>query len=148
MVDVSPNSSILRLTGDFGGFTPTELFDHWVKPELLVKWWPREAEVDPRVGGAYKFSWPDQNWRLEGVYTAFEPGASLGFTWAWNFDAPEAEPLQVRLAFAPSEHGTTLTLEHRSWDQTDAAQQERQGILEGWIHFGMRLAGLHRGDAT
>lgn len=139
---------MIRVTGDFGGFTPKELFDHWVQPDLLVKWWPRQAEVDPRDGGIYRFSWPDQNWILSGKYTTFDPGVALGFTWAWNFDVAGAQPLQVDLAFEATEHGTKLTIEHGAWTQDNAAQEERQGVLEGWIHFGMRLAGLHRGEST
>ena len=147
MTDVSPAQSSIRVTGDFGGFTPTDLFDYWVQPELLVQWWPREAEVDPKVGGRYTFRWPEQDWVLSGTYTSFEPGAKLGFTWAWNHDLNKS-PTQVDLTFEEIDAGTRLTIDHGAWDDSQEAQDERKGVIEGWIHFGMRLAGLHRGEAT
>jgi uncharacterized protein YndB with AHSA1/START domain len=147
VTDVSPDSSTIKVTGVFDGFTPQELFDYWVKPELVVQWWPREAIIDPKVGGAYAFSWPEQTWHLRGTYTAFEPGKHLGFTWSWDHDRNSA-PLQVDLTFEETENGTKLTVDHGKWDDTPEAQDERKGVIEGWIHFGMRLAGLRTGDAT
>jgi uncharacterized protein YndB with AHSA1/START domain len=146
--DVSPNSSTLVVTGEFGGFTPQELFDHWVRPELLVLWWPREAVVDPRVGGEYQFTWPQQEWVLTGSYTSFDPGRHLRFTWAWNHDVDRIGVSQVNVEFEPVDAGTRMTVTHGPWQQTRESQDERQGVLEGWIHFGMRLAGLRRGEAT
>jgi uncharacterized protein YndB with AHSA1/START domain len=148
VTDVSPNTSTIRVVGDFGNFTPQELFDHWVKPELLVQWWPREATVDPRLGGAYTFSWPEKDWHLRGTYTAFEPAKHLGFTWMWDHDRGVSEPLQVDLTFEEIPGGTQLRIEHGPWADNEAAQTERLGVIEGWIHFGMRLAGLRKGDAT
>lgn len=145
--DVSSDSSVVELTGEFGAFSPLELFDHWVRPELLVLWWPREATVDPRVGGEYRFTWPEQGWVLVGTYTAFEPGRALGFTWKWNHDATD-EPLQVDLRFEPLDKGTRLRVRHGTWGSSKAEQEDRHGVLEGWIHFGMRLAGLREGPAT
>lgn len=146
--DVSPSKDRIRVVGEFTAFTPQELFDHFVKPELAVQWWPREATIDPRVGGSYKFSWPQQDWRLQGEYTVFEPGKRLGFTWSWDHDRSKYEPLQVDLAFEPIEDGgTQLTIDHYPWVDTEAEQTDRQGVIEGWIHFGMRLAGLRSGEA-
>jgi uncharacterized protein YndB with AHSA1/START domain len=148
VTDVSPDTSTIRVTGEFGGFTPAELFDYWVKPELLVQWWPREATVEGRVGGQYVFSWPQQDWHLRGEYTAFDPGKHLGFTWSWDHDRNKFNPTQVDLNFEATEGGTRLTVEHGPWDASEEAQGERQGIIEGWIHFGMRLAGLKQGEST
>ncbi len=145
MHDVSPNSSTIRVEGDFSGFTPEELFNHLVKPELLVKWWPREATVEPRVGGAYAFSWPQQGWLLRGTYSAFEPGRKLAFTWEWSH---EPGTYQVEIEFTPSERGGHMVINMGTWPQDQEAQEQRQGIIEGWMHFGMRLAGLRRGDAS
>jgi uncharacterized protein YndB with AHSA1/START domain len=125
-----------------------DLFDHWVRPELLVRWWPREAKVDPRVGGPYQFSWPEQNWHLRGTYTSFEPGRRLAFTWAWDHDVGKFSDLQVDLVFQEIEGGTRLTITHGPWGPESESQVERQGVIEGWIHFGMRLSGLRTGTAN
>jgi uncharacterized protein YndB with AHSA1/START domain len=147
MKDISPNDHTVVVAGQFESFTPEELFAHFTDPELVVKWWPREAQIDPKVGGRYKFSWPEKNWVLEGTYTAFDPGRNLGFTWAWNFDV-DTKPLQVDIRFEPAEKGAKMTVTHGPWEDAEASQIERQGIREGWIHFGMRLAGLRDGEAT
>jgi uncharacterized protein YndB with AHSA1/START domain len=146
--DVSPSTDTIRVEGEFAAFSPAELFDYFVKPDLVVQWWPREATVDPREGGEYKFSWPEQGWHLQGRYTRFEPGARLGFTWSWDHDQTKYEPQQVELAFEQIEGGTKLTIDHGPWTQDGSEQTDRQGVIEGWIHFGMRLAGLRTGEAT
>lgn len=148
MRDVSPDSSTIRVTGVIGGYTPEELFDYWVKPDLLTMWWPREATVEAGPGGSYRFEWPDQGWLLQGTYFDFEPGKRLGFTWRWSHDQPDLEPLRVEVGFEPTPEGTALTIEHGPWGASEEDQTERLGVIEGWIHFGMRLAGLHLGGAT
>jgi uncharacterized protein YndB with AHSA1/START domain len=138
----------LVLAGEFEAFTPQELFDHWVVPELVVQWWPQEATVEPRVGGAYRLEWPEKNWVLSGFYTAFDPGRKLGFTWSWNHDVGGGAPLQVDVAFEPAEKGSRMTITHGPWGLDEASQTEREGVKEGWIHFAMRLAMLRPGEAT
>lgn len=127
--------------GHLSGFEPAEVFAYWTEPDKLVQWWPQVAVLDPRVGGSYAFSWPEMDWHLRGTYTAFEPPSHLGFTWKWDHDKPTFGPLHVDLHFDPHpEGGTRMTIEHGPFGPGD--EGERQGITEGWIHFGMRLAGL------
>lgn len=142
MKDISPNKTTIALTGDFLGFSAQELFDYWTRSDLLVEWWPGVATVEPRVDGIYRFSWPGRDWHITGSYTRFVPRVALGFTWAWDHDVGKLVPKHVDLMFKEIEGGTRLTLEHGPWEETEEAQIERQAVLEGWIHFGMRLAGL------
>src|SRR2546427_6808671 len=51
---------------------PALLFDYWTNPDLLKKWWPPAAELQPKVGGTYHFSWPQQDWHLRGKFTMFD----------------------------------------------------------------------------
>jgi hypothetical protein len=41
---------------------PDKVFDFWTTVDLLKKWWPPVAELESKLGGAYHFSWPKQNW--------------------------------------------------------------------------------------
>ena len=148
MQDVSDNNSSIRLEGGFEAFTPSELFNYFTEPNLLVQWWPREAEVDAKVGGHYRFSWPDQGWHLSGEYTVFAPGEALSFTWNWDHERGVREPMQVSLTIEPTAPGAKLIVEQKSWDDSPEAQNDRQAVIEGWIHFGMRLAGLKSGEAS
>jgi uncharacterized protein YndB with AHSA1/START domain len=134
----------LVVCGDFGGFPPEDLFRFWTDPELVVRWWPKVATIDPRVGGSYQFSWKETT--LYGEYTAFEPGQHLGFTWCWsNLPTDQEEPHQVDLYFMPLDDGTRLSIFQGPFGDTPEDQEARQGVLEGWIHFGMLLAGQRDG---
>ncbi len=150
MIEVPSSRDRIVLVGEFHGFAPDELFDHFITPDLLVSWWPKEATVEPYVEGSYAFSWPEQNWHLRGKYNAFDRGQHLGFTWAWDH-GPEGEvPLQVDLYFAPLDegHGTKMSIFHGPFLDTEQGKGDRQGIVEGWIHFGMKMAGLRAGEAV
>jgi uncharacterized protein YndB with AHSA1/START domain len=143
MIQVPSNSSQVVVLGDFQGFTPDELFNHWVDPVLLVLWWPQVASVDPREGGAYRFEWPERGYDLSGTFTSFEPARHLGMTWSWSHE-PAGQPLQVDVYFEPLQEGTRLGIYHGSFGPEEA--EARQGVAEGWIHFGMLLAGLRTGN--
>lgn len=146
MHQIPTGSNTLVLQGDFPAFERQELFDYWTTATLLTQWWPQEAEVLPGVGGKYCFKWPDMGWTLEGEYKDWEPGEKLAFTWKWNHEPVETEPLLVQLAFSPAlAGGTMLTITHGPYDESKAHQENRQGHLEGWIHFCMKLAGLREG---
>lgn len=146
MKQIPSSADILVVYGDFHGFSPDELFDYWVKPELITQWWPKVVEIDPREGGIYRFSWPEQGWFLQGSYTAFVPGKQLKFTWTWNQEPGVYEPLWVDIHFMPIDHGTRMAIYHGPYTDSESDQGARQGNLEGWIHFCSRLAGLRVGE--
>jgi len=134
------------IEGHFSGFEPAELFTYWTEPEKLVQWWPKVAVVEPRVGGEYAFSWPEMDWHLRGEYTVFDPTGRLGFTWLWDHDPMRENVLRVLLLMDPHpDGGTLLRVEHGPFSAENA--DDRQGIVEGWLHFGMRLAGLKESSA-
>jgi hypothetical protein len=47
-----------------------------------------------------------------------------------------------------NENGARMAVHQGPFGEEASEQEDRQGIVEGWIHFGMRLAGLRVGDAT
>jgi len=132
----------LVMLGDFPDFPPDLLFAYWVRPDLLRQWWPREAEVEPRVGGEYSFTWPDQGRRLHGHYTAFDPGKSLALTWSWDDQTLTEPPLTVSLTFTPLQDGTRLTLTQEPYNETTQSQRERAGHSDGWTYFLRKLESL------
>ena len=144
ITQVSSDSNKLVITADINNLTPTEVFDYWTKPELLCKWWPQEAEIDARVGGAYHLSWPGMNWHLRGQYTGFESGKQLAFTWKWDHDEEGTAVREVTIMFEPlPEGGTKLMLTHGPY--TDSAEDQEVRIehhLAGWQHFIPRLQQL------
>lgn len=146
MREIPSSPDQLIVSGDFPGFTPEELFAHWVEPELLGRWWPQMAQVEPGVGGEFRFSWQDT--ALYGTYTAFEVGVHLGFTWAWTSNPNDCQPLQVDIWFMEVDGGTRMAVYHGPYCDAEDDRTARDGHREGWIHFGMRLAGLRTPDGA
>ena len=130
----------LTLTGDFPGFTPAEMFDHFTKPELLAKWWPPQAEVELKEGGAYVLTWPGQ-WKLLGRVLAFTVGRRLVFSWTFEHDP--SEDRHVEVVFDPLDGGgTRLWVIHSPYDEGDPERKAREGHRKGWEHFLARLRAL------
>ena len=147
MRQIPSPSDVAVVSGDFEEFTPADLYDYFTSPGLLTRWWPTEAEIDPTVGGQYHLYWAKSDWHLRGTYTAREPGVHLGFTWAWDHEPSHGAVKQVDVWFMPLfERGGRLAIYHQPFDASESDQNARQGIVEGWIHFGMILAGIRRGD--
>lgn len=143
MLDLPWHHDRLLLTGDFPGFTPQDLFDHWTKAELLTKFWPPAVTVDLRPGGYYRFEWPEQGWYLHGHYLRVERGARLDFDWTWNHELGRFTPLKVEMYFRSIEGGSRMTIEHFGFAAEDL--KSMPSTAEGWIHFGDRLRALRAG---
>ncbi len=142
MIELPWHSDRLLLTGNFPCFTANDLFDHWTKPELLAKFWPPSSAIDLRVGGYFRFDWPDSGWYLHGHYLRVIRGVRLGFDWTWNVELGRYLPLIVDMYFKDIEGGARMTIE-----QGGFAPDELQAMpttAEGWIHFGDRLRDLRK----
>ncbi|CAN5642279.1 hypothetical protein BH11ARM2_BH11ARM2_25430 [soil metagenome] len=144
MREIPSEPDRLIVAGEFPGFSAEELFECWTNPEKLVLWWPQMAQVEPGVGGEYRFSWQDT--ALYGRYTAFERGRHLGFTWAWTSNPNDCQPLQVDVWFRDIDDGARMAVHHGPYCDAEEDHTARAGHLEGWIHFGMRLEGLKMVD--
>lgn len=128
-------------------FDPQTLFEHLTAPNLLTAWWPETAVTDLRVGGKYAMEWPGMGWRLFGAYTSIVPGKHLGFTWNWSHE-PDKRERQVDIFLQGVSNGTRMAIYHGQFGDDEMEAADRQGIIEGWIHFGMKLAGLRAGSET
>jgi uncharacterized protein YndB with AHSA1/START domain len=147
MREIPSAPSLAVVVGDFAGFEPQTLFNFFTQPELLAEWWPETATLELRVGGEYRFEWPAMGWILTGAYTSIVPGQSLGFTWNWNHE-PDKRQRQVDIFLQFVEAGTRLAIYHGEFGEDELEVADRQGIIEGWIHFGMKLAGLRNEPGT
>ncbi len=127
----------LVLTGDFPNLTPAQLYDHFTKPELLTKWWPPQAQVDLKSGGAYRLVWPGQ-WTLAGEVRAFEPGKRFVFRWRWEHDPTEDREVEVLFEALPA-GGTRLWVLHGRYGTGPGESEARGGHRQGWEFFLSRL---------
>ncbi len=144
VVQIPSGKDTLIITAEFVNRPPVQLFDYWTKPNLLQKWWPPEAEVDPQLGGMYHFFWPQMNWHLRGHYITFKPEEELAFTWIWDH-YPLVKEVVVSfeaLASLSDSGGTKITIHHGPYDDSEQSQIDRQGHLEGWTYFLEKLQNL------
>lgn len=112
--------------------SPEAVYDHFVDPELLVRWWPSEAETDPQVDGEYRMFWEGQDVTLRGRYRKIVPGRQLAFTWKWDHE--DLPPRLVDVIFKPAPRGCVVSVTHDAGSDDEAAD-----YTNGWIHFLRRL---------
>ena len=128
----------ITIVADFPHLSPALLFDCWTNTVLLAKWWPPEAELQPKLGGTYHFFWPKQDWHLRGKFTMFERGRTLGFTWKWDHES--IDMTRVTLLFQSIQNrGTRLTLQHEGYSKNSEAKKTRDEHVEGWTFFLRKL---------
>ncbi len=120
---------------------PETIFEFLTDPDKMVRWKGKIAQLDPRVGGAYRV---DINGRdiASGTYVEIDPPNRVVFTWGW--EGQEGVPpgsSTVEITLTPDGEETVLRLVHRGLPEGAGA-----GHAEGWEHFLPRLAVAAAGD--
>ena len=120
---------------------PERVFRAWTEPAELARWFcpnpelPTSAEVDLRVGGAYRIRMG--TFEVAGVYRTVDAPRALAFTWGWATDAEPARML-VTVTFEPLDGGgTRLRLRHERF----VDDEERASHEWGWTRSLERLPG-------
>lgn len=119
--------------------TPDRVFDHFVQPELLIRWMGDSARLEAKDGGL--FAVDINGVAIRGSYVRLERPHLIEIAWGEAGNAsmpPGATRLVVRLT-ARGE-GTLLELEHSGLTPAEAAKHRA-----GWPHFLARLARLAGG---
>jgi uncharacterized protein YndB with AHSA1/START domain len=125
-----------------------QVFDAWTQPEQLRRWWgPRpvtcsDAEVDLRVGGAYRIGnlLPDGSvlW-ISGEFEIVEPPHRIVYTWQVAGKAPAASARsRVTVRFEPRDGGTEVVVVHERID----TEETRADHEKGWNGCLESLEGL------
>jgi uncharacterized protein YndB with AHSA1/START domain len=100
--------------------TPDEVYEAWLDPQALAEWMcphparPRRVELDPRVGGRYRFDIDDGPAALvvTGRYLALDPGRLLRFTWSCDTWADPAVESVVTVTLTARGDECDLVLTH------------------------------------
>ena len=121
--------------------SPSEAFAHFTEPDLLSRWWAPEGHIEPRIGGAYRLAWPEQEWQLNGEVRSWSPGTEFAFAWSWAHE-PDQPPSHVTVRFEPSEKGCHVRLTHGPYEQTEEGRALRDEHASGWKHFLAQLGSL------
>ena len=114
--------------------TPDRVFDHFVRPELLVRWMGDVARLEAVGGGV--FSVDINGVLIRGHFVRVDRPRFLEIAWgeAGNEAMPPGATL-LRVTFEPRGAATRVTLEHTGLVPTEAAKH-----TVGWPHFIERLA--------
>ena len=128
----------ITIVAEFPHLSPALLFDYWTSTNLLKKWWPPSAELQPELNGTYHFSWPKQDWHLRGKFTIFDRGKTLGFTWKWDHESIDVTRVTLLFHSMPN-GGTKLTLLHGGYAKNSEAKKTRDEHIEGWTFFLRKL---------
>ncbi len=115
---------------------PATIFPFLVDPEEYLKWMGTEAELESRVGGAYRVL-------VQGVHPAVGefvevvPDRKVVFTFGW--DEPDhpipARSTEVEITLTPDGDKTRVRLVHRGLPDDAVGDHSR-----GWDHYLDRLA--------
>ncbi|WP_159006756.1 SRPBCC domain-containing protein [Bradyrhizobium sp. S69] len=116
---------------------PEMLFDLWVRPAELVKWWAPDGyealvdTLDVRPGGRWRtmLRRPDgATIATSGVYHIVEPPRRLAFTWAWeDASGMRGHETKVSVRFEPAPGGTRIVLVQQSFETRLARDNHDRG---------------------
>ena len=122
--------------------TREEVFTAWTDPASIRDWMgpgdtlTAEAELDLRVGGAYRIVMKSQNRAYEhtGAYRVVEPPSKLVFTWISK--GTEHRPTLVTVELLDRGDGCEMVLTHERFPTAAAMKRHR----DGWSQIAARLA--------
>jgi len=139
----------VRLVRSFGA-PVEEVFDAWTNPEVLRRWWAVEdsqrtavAEVDLRIGGAYRLSMEDREsgarHTVGGEYREIRRPERLLYSWRWELDEGGlGHESVVSVEFLAEGEGTRVVLVHSGLEDPGSAERHSAG----WTACLQRLGGV------
>ncbi len=124
---------------------PEAVFELFTTERGLVRWMARDASIDLRPGGAWRWV-HDNGAATSGTYLEIEPPTRLAFTYGWEsgeFADVEPGTTRVDVTFEPIDGGTRVTVAHAG---LPARHVDRHAA--GWSHFLAVLAAVSTGDVN
>jgi len=128
---------------------PEQVFAALTEPAQLKAWFADEVDVEPRVGGAFRF-WGRNVYGAPKAgaqrLTRFEPGQALAFTWEL-----QGQPSEVTLELSPGDAETnaagTTVLGRHVFPQAPTIGRAREMVDDLWRILNGNLAAHLRGGA-
>src|SRR5690242_7686350 len=110
--------------------SPADVYRAFTAPQALRDWLCDAAQIDPRPGGRVYFWW-NNGYYTAGTIADVARDEGLSFTW----QGPHEAPGTLRIALAPKEDQTTVTVVYEGGEATDPATEARiahiwEGALE------------------
>jgi uncharacterized protein YndB with AHSA1/START domain len=116
---------------------PEEVFQAWIDPATLIKWWGPETfktpdcRMDVRPGGSWRtvmVSPQGEPHIVSGTYREILPPRRLVMTWGWEHGGKRGHETEVVVTFEPLGAGTRLRLVQRVFQTT----ADRDNHNMGW----------------
>jgi uncharacterized protein YndB with AHSA1/START domain len=115
---------------------PEVVFDYFVDPEKMQRWFGSRVQLQPRSGGPYAVDINPQA-RARGAYLEVEPPLRVVFSFGWEDDQnvpPGSTTVEVTLV--RDGDGTHVRLVHRGLRTPEMREQH----LHGWQLYVTRLS--------
>lgn len=126
------------------GAPPARVFEALTDQRQLVRWWDNEEaplesfEIEPRLGGRYRYSTRQTAVTINGVskfvchgeIVEFDPPRVLAYTWIANWHEDKTHPTLVRYELTPEGNGTRVKVTHSGLYQEKVARKDYAG---GWV---------------
>ncbi|MDH5790551.1 MAG: SRPBCC domain-containing protein [Candidatus Bathyarchaeota archaeon] len=118
-----------------------DIWHAWTDADTITEWFSPEANIEPRLGGAYElFFDPQDHDRMSTkgcVITEFEPMDHLGFGWKGpdqfaGLMNDTDDLTHVRVAFRKDKGGTRVSLAHGGWGEGDDWAEAREWHRRAW----------------
>lgn len=121
---------------------PEVVFEAITDPQQLIRWFPDQAILEPKVGGKMKFTYYKNSERgkdcgrerdkfHEGTVTEFIPNKKIFYTWE-NSDEPDFPRTVVTWELEKVENNkTSLKLVHTGFNADEKAKKYN----EGWSYL-------------
>jgi uncharacterized protein YndB with AHSA1/START domain len=112
------------------------------EPEMIVKWFGRKVDADPRVGGTIRVE-VNPNATARGEFTELVPNRKVAFTFGWEEENHNLKPGASTVTFelhADGDH-TVMRFTHAGLPTEDLVRSHS----EGWDRYLPRLKMLGEG---
>lgn len=121
--------------------TPADVYAHFVDPARFVAWMAPHAVLDPRPGGAIRWTHVNGD-SCQGQFLELVPARRIVFTYGWDRPDVEIPPgsTTVEITLEPHGTGTRLRLVHRGLSEPMA-----DAHAGGWTNYLARLATVAAG---
>jgi uncharacterized protein YndB with AHSA1/START domain len=132
-----PDSDAIRLERTVNARAEA-VFDAWLSPEVLRRWWPAGAdwetpvaEVDPRIGGRLRLVMrsPDgEEFGGSGEYLEITRPTRLAFTWSWDGHEGHRGTQVIEVDFDQRADATTnVVVTNRGLPEEESRRSHREG---------------------
>ncbi|MCI4356463.1 MAG: SRPBCC domain-containing protein [Thermoplasmata archaeon] len=90
---------------------PAKVFCGLTEPKILVRWFLSEANIAPRVRGAFSFIWSG-GYQMDSSIFRFEENRAVGFLWLDTLPNGKLAKTRVMFVLTKKGTGTVLALQH------------------------------------